>query len=249
MIATNNELTLVVARTTRLLTTFVLACAGMPPALAMRPFDGTDAAVVPQGGLEFEFGYLGLLRDDGRTFLSSPALVANMGVAPGTELVAEGRLRTRLGARDSTIDDMALSVKHVFQKGVLQDAHGPSAAGECGVLLPAAEGERTGLACTGIVSQRVARMTLHVDGTLAKNRDRQWERALGMIVEGPRHGKVEPVFEAVIGTAGGGERVRSALAGLLVEAADNINLDVGLRVAGGTTHVAEVRAGLTWSPR
>lgn len=238
---------------TRFLLALALAGAGISPALAMRPFDGTDAAVVGQGGLEFEFGYLGLAREDSRTFLSSPALVANAGVAPGTELVIEGRLSTRLGdgpgARRSTIDDMAFSVKHVFRNGVLQDAQGPSMAGECGVLLPAAGGERTGLACTGIVSQRVARMTLHVDGTLAKNRDRQWERSLGMIVEGPRHGKVEPVFEAVIGTAGGGERVRSALAGLLVEAADNINLDVGIRVAGGATHVSEVRAGLTWSPR
>jgi hypothetical protein len=234
---------------TRFLLALALIGAGMAPALAMRPFDGTDAAVVRQGGLEFEFGYLGWLRADGRTFLSSPALVANAGVAPGTELVAEGRLRTRLGTRESTIDDMAISVKHVFRNGVLQDGQGPSMAGECGVLLPAAGGERTGLACMGIVSQRVARMTLHVDGTLAQNRDRQWERSLGMIVEGPRHGKVEPVFEAVIGTAGGGERVRSGLAGLLVEAAENINLDVGIRVAGGTTHVSEVRAGLTWSPR
>jgi hypothetical protein len=238
---------------TRFLLALALACAGLPPALAMRPFDGTDAAVVAQGGLEFEFGYLGLLREDGRTFLSSPALVANAGVARGTELVAEGRLRTRLGSAPgtpgSTIDDVALSVKHVFRDGVLQDAQGPSMAGECGALLPSAGGERTGLACTGIVSQRVARMTLHIDGTLAKNRDRQWERSLGMIVEGPRHGKVEPVFEAVIGTAAGGARTRSALAGLLVEAADNLNLDVGLRVAGGTAHVTEVRAGLTWSPR
>jgi len=234
---------------TRFLLALALVGAGMAPALAMRPFDGTDAAVVRQGGLEFEFGYLGLLREDGRSFLLSPALVANLGVAPGTELVAEGRLRTRLGARDSTVDDVAVSVKHVFRDGVLQDAPGPSVAGECGVLLPAAGGERTGLACTGIVSQRVARMTLHVDGTLAQNRERHRERALGMIVEGPRHGNVEPVFEAVIGTAGGGERTRSALAGLLVEAAENINLDVGIRVAGGTAHVTEVRAGLTWSPR
>jgi len=233
---------------TRFLLALALIGSGMAPALAMRPFDGTDAAVVRQGGLEFEFGYLGWLREDGHTFLSAPALVANAGVAPGTELVAEGRLRTRLGTRESTIDDMALSVKHVFRNGVLQDAPGPSMAGECGGLLPAG-GERTGLACTGIVSQRIARMTLHVDGTLAKNRDRQWERSLGIIVEGPRHGKVEPVFEAVIGTAGGGERVRSALAGLLVEAAENIKLDVGIRVAGGTTRMSEVRAGLTWSPR
>lgn len=237
----------------RLLLAVVLAVVEMASAKAMRPFDGTDAAVVGQGRLEFEFGYLDLLREDGRTLLTSPALVANVGVAPGTELVAEGRFSTRIGGvvrtPESKIDDLALSVKHVFRDGVLQDAQGPSIASECGVLVPSARSEHAGLACTGIVSQRVGRMMMHIDGTVAKDRYRQWERSLGVIVEGPRHGKVEPVFEAVVGTTGGGASIRSALAGVIIEPSEHFSLDVGIRVASGSaTHVSELRAGLTWSP-
>jgi hypothetical protein len=62
-----------------------------PPGAGDAPVRRTDAAVVRQRGLEVEFGYLGLLREDGRSFLSSPALVANLGVAPGTAHVAEVR--------------------------------------------------------------------------------------------------------------------------------------------------------------
>jgi hypothetical protein len=89
--------------------------------MALRPFDGTDAAVARQGTLEFEFGYLGLLQEDTETFLVTPALVANTGMASDTELVVEGRLRTRLGgqpdAPGSAVEAMAFSVKHVFRKG------------------------------------------------------------------------------------------------------------------------------------
>jgi hypothetical protein len=123
-------------------------------------------------------------------------------------------------------------------------------ASECGILLPSSAGERTGLICTGIVSQRVARTTLHVNGILAKSREHQWERSLGVIVEGPRCGKVEPVFEVLVGSVAGGARTRSALAGVIVEVADNLNLDVGVRIASENgTHVSEARARLTWSPR
>lgn len=108
---------------------FALTFAGTPGAMAMRPFDGTDAFVAQQGRLEFEFGYLGLLREDGRRFLLSPALGANAGVAPGTELVAEGRFSAQIGhvpgVPKSKIDDLAFSVKHVFREPVLQNANGP----------------------------------------------------------------------------------------------------------------------------
>jgi hypothetical protein len=46
----------------RFVLALALIVAGMPEALAMRPFDGTDAAVARRGTVEFEFGYLGLLR-------------------------------------------------------------------------------------------------------------------------------------------------------------------------------------------
>lgn len=229
-----------------------LAC--MPRAMALRPFDGTDAAVAQKGTLEFEFGYLGLLREEQQTFLLSPALVANAGLAAGTELVVEGRLRSpvagRSGTPRSSLEDVAVSVKHVFVDGVLQDVPGPSVASECGLLLPAAAGERAGLVCSGIVSQRVLRTTLHINGTLARTREHEWARSIGVIVAGPHYGKVEPVLEAVVGAAPHGARMRSALAGVIVELADKLNLDFGIRIASEKgTRIAEARAGLTWSPR
>lgn len=115
---------------------------------------------------------------------------------------------------------------------------------ECGVLLPSTGGKRAGLACRGIVSQRVGRAMLHFDGSVAKNRGRPWERSLGVSVEGPPHGKVEPVFETIVGTTGGAS-IRSALADMKVEASDNLNLDVEIRVASdGTTHVSELLRSL-----
>lgn len=238
----------------RVLLAMILSIACTPRAMALRPFDGTDAAVAGKGVLEFEFGYLGLLREDGRTFLLSPALVANAGLMPGTELVAEGRIRTRLRGRPdgsgSALEDLALSVKHVWRDGVLQDATGPSIASECGMLLPAAAGERTGFACTGIVSQRAAQATLHVNGSVASTREHRRAGSLGVIVEGPRQGKLEPVFEATAGAADDGTRSRAALAGLIVALADNFAFDFGIRIAReGGMRVSEVRGGLTWSRR
>jgi hypothetical protein len=232
----------------------VLFVAGMPQALALRPFDGTDAAVAKQGTLEFEFGYLGLLRAGREKSLFSPALVTNFGLASANELVVEGRLRTGLGGMDgaagTTLQDAAISLKHVYQEGVLQDGQGPSIASECGVLLPSAAGETAGLACTGIVSQRVSQATLHVNAALARSRGREWERTLGVIVEGQSYGNLEPVFELFVGSTSDGGRTRSALAGVIVRAADNLNFDLGLRTASvGGTRVSEIRAGLTWSPR
>jgi hypothetical protein len=175
-------------------------------------------------------------------------------LAPGSELVVEGRLRTALsGAVDgagTTLEDAAVSVKNVYRDGVLQDAQGPSIASECGVLLPSAAGETAGLVCAGILSQRMSRATLHFNATLARSRDREWERSLGVIVEGPSYGRVEPVFEALVGATSDGVRTRSMLAGVIVSAADNLAFDLGLRTANvGGTRVSEIRAGLTWSPR
>lgn len=237
----------------RWMTALALAVAGMPQALALRPFDGTDADVAQRGQWEFEFGYLDLLRAGGATSLMSPALVANVGLPSNSELVMEGRMRTGPGTADgrrTTLQDAAVSLKHVFRAGVLQDAQGPSVAAECGILLPSAAGERTGLACTGIMSRRVARATLHVNAAFARNREHESERALGVIAEGPDYGRMKPVVEALAGSTSGDVRTRSLLAGVIVTRADNLAFDLGLRAARvGGTRVAEIRAGLTWSPR
>jgi hypothetical protein len=238
----------------RFVLVLALTVAGMPQALAQRPFDGTDAAVVRSGTVEFEFGYLGLLRAGREKSLLSPALVVNVGLPSGGELSVQGRLRTRLGGAaagpGTALEDTAVSVKHVFRKGVLQGAQGPSIASECGVLLPSAAGERTGMQCTGIASQRLFQATLHFNGALARSREHQWERRFGVIAEGPSFGPVKPVFEGQVGWASDGVRTRSALAGFILSAADNLTFDLGLRTAKvGMTRVSELRAGLTWRPR
>jgi hypothetical protein len=230
-----------------------LALACIPQAEALRPFDGTDAAVAKLGTIEYEFGYLGLLRNRGTKYLLSPALVMNTGVAAGSEVVVEGRLRTRLaGTSDSpgtALQDAAVSLKHVYRPGVLQDAQGASIASECGVLLPSEARDHTGLACAGIVSQRMSDATVHLNAALAKSRERQWERSFGVIIEGPRYGRLEPVFEGLVGATSDGVRTHSVLVGVIASMADNLTLDVGLRTGQvGGTRVSEIRAGLTWSP-
>jgi hypothetical protein len=233
----------------RLVLALALSLAVLPSARALRPFDGTDAAVARQGALEFEFGYLDLLREGGEKAMLAPALVLNAGIAPGSELVLEGRLRTRFagtadGAR-TTLRDAAISWKHVWRDGVLQEAPGASVASECGALLPTAPRERTGLACTGVVSRRLAGATLHVNAALARTRERAWERSLGLIVEGPSQGPLRPVAELQAGAG-----TRSALAGLIFAVADKLDVDIAVRAArSGATSVAELRAGLTWSPQ
>jgi len=78
--------------------------------------------------------------------------------------------------------------------------------------LPSAGGERTGMLCAGIVSQRVSRATLHFNVALARSRE-QWERSFGVIAEGLRFGAVEPVFEALVGSMSDGVRTRTAKVG------------------------------------
>lgn len=226
----------------------VVGC--MPQAKAMRPFDGTDAAVAKEGTLEFEFGYLGLLREGGGKYLSVPAVVMNRGVAAGSELVVEGRLRARVGGTPgSALEDAAVSLKQVYRQGVLQGEQGPSIASECGLLVPSESGQRAGMVCAGIVSQRLSKATIHVNAVLARSRERRWDRSFGVIVEGPRYGRLEPVFEALAGATSGGGRMHSALVGVIASMADNLALDVGLRTARESgTRVTELRAGLTWSP-
>lgn len=236
----------------RFLLALVLTVVGMPRAMALRPFDGTDAAVTGKGTLEIEFGYLGLLRDGGTRYLSVPALVMNAGVADRSELVVEGRFRTRVsGASDSSgpvLEDAAISLKHVYREGILQAVPGPSVASECGLLLPSGAGERAGMVCAGIMSQRVSKAIIHVNAALARSRERQWERTFGVIVEGPHYGRLEPVLEAQTGATSGRARMHSMLVGVLASMTDKLTLDIGLRTGrDGATRGTEIRSGLTWS--
>ena len=67
----------------------VCALGWVAPALAYRPFDGTDAAVADLGEVEIEFG-TGPLRSGSQSTLLGPYAVFNYGFADRWEMVLQG---------------------------------------------------------------------------------------------------------------------------------------------------------------
>lgn len=230
----------------------VLALAGMAPAYALRPFDGTDADVAGAGVLELELGYVGYLQQGAQHVLTAPAAVLNLGLERRRELVVEGRLdypvHPQTGDAGTTFRDAAISVKQVHRNGILQEAPGPSLASECGILLPTVRGERTGAACAGIVSWRWADTTWHVDAALGRSREGGWEKSVDAIAVGPGVGAVRPVAEILASRDPGGGYTRSALAGAIWPVKDDLSFDIGLRRARTDGYgITEIRVGLTLS--
>lgn len=228
-----------------------IAAAAWSPAYAYRPFDGTDAAVAEPGVFELEIGASRVRQGDSRT-LALPAATFNFGIAGDTEIVIDARLARQLGAYEgyrTSLDDTALSVKHVWRKGVLQDEAGISIASECGVLLPTLHGESgTGATCAGIASERFGEAAVHVNAALARTREKTTSRFLGAIVEGPESWAVRPVMELSLERESNGSRTNSALLGAIWKQSEDLSLDVGVRQARvDGEHLTEVRLGATWS--
>jgi len=224
-----------------------------PAALALRPYDGTDAAVAAPGEFELELGPLGRLREGDRTFRVAPAVVGNYGFSGERELVIQGQREVALdpdpGQPRSAIVENGIFIKQVLMRGALQDEAGLSVATEYGVLLPGVHDQHgTGVSVAGIVSQRTESMSLHLNGVLAINREHEPEGFLGVILEGPYAWPVRPVAEVFGDKASGSARIASALAGAIWRTRDNLSFDIGLRAArAGSESVRELRLGLTWS--
>lgn len=222
------------------------------PALAYRPFDGTDAAVVGGDEVELELGASHSREGSVRSVIA-PAAVANFGISEDREIVLEGKLNTLLdtepGDHRTSLEDTGLFLKQVHRAGSLQDGTGPSIASECGMLLPTIHGESgTGAKCAGIVSQRWSMATVHVNAALFLDRKHDWNRFLGAIVEGPDAWTVRPVMELFAERGANGSRANSALVGLIWRAQENLSFDLGVRRARSDgENVSEVRAGLTWA--
>ena len=223
------------------------------PALAYRPFDGTDADVAKAGETEIEFGPVQWLRQGGKRFLQAPALIANVGLSREHELVVEGRHEIALDRepgepRSALIDDGAF-IKQVLRRGVLQDEPGVSVATEYGVLLPEVNGTHgTGFSLAGIVSQRWQAATVHLNAVLARTREHEPDLFLGTIAEGPFAWTLRPVAEVFTERTRGGPRTDSLLVGAIWRVREGLSFDAGVRSARvGDEAVHEVRLGLTWA--
>src|ERR1700730_4381948 len=219
------------------------------PAVAYRPFDGTDAAVAAPGEVEIELQPAGRLRDETGTSLIAPATVFNYGISEGWEAVLEGLGQTPLSSSGPTsLTAAGAFLKHILHPGSLQDKTGPSIATEFGVLLPDSMGNSgVGASLAGIVSQRWDWGTIHLNAETALTREHHADLFLDAIIEGPSKWSIRPVAEFFYEKEFGQSETISGLVGLIWRVRDNLSFDVGLRHALTNGHpVNEVRAGLTF---
>jgi hypothetical protein len=218
------------------------------PAVAYRPFDGTDAAVADLHEVEIEFQPFGWQRDGGQTALNAPGIVFNYGFAERWEFVAQGQFETPLSpSGPSSFAATGAFLKYVIKPGVLQDQTGLSIATEFGALLPEVNGDRgTGFSWASIVSQRWDWGTVHLNAEANLTREQQGEAFLGAIIEGPATWKVRPVVEVYCDKVWMLSETRSGLIGAIWQVRDNLSFDAALRYGVVNGHpVDEVRVGLT----
>jgi hypothetical protein len=220
------------------------------PALAYRPFDGTDAAVAGMHEVEIEFQPFGWRRDDQQKALVGPAVRFNYGFAERWEFVAEGVFETPLSpSGPSSFSATGAFLKYVVKPGALQDQAGLSIATEFGPLLPEVNGDRgTGFSWAAIVSQREEWGAVHLNVEANLTRDQRGEAFLGAILEGPAKWKVRPVFEVFYDKVWTESESWSGLAGAIFQVRDNLSFDTAFRyaVVNGRP-VNEIRAGVTFA--
>lgn len=232
---------------------FLVSLSGTRPALAYRPFDGTDADVAGPREFELEASPLGYERDGNDRFLIGPTLVLNYGLAPKFEAVLEGRQQRGLAhLRDSETEDVALSLKSLLRQGSLQDATGVSVALETGLLLPGTE-RRLGAHVASIFSWRWPALAVHLNLGNDLLTSIRYAATGSLILEGSDSWRVRPVTELLLQRDFGGPKLssgleRSALIGAIMRCNDSWSFDVALRHAAlDGQKVDEARLGLTWS--
>ena len=222
-------------------------------ALAYRPFDSTDADVAGAGDFELELGPLGRIEEGSRRLNVAPAFVANFGLSHRHELVIEGQrehvLNPQPGEENTALVDTGVFIKQVLREGALQDKPGVSFATEYGLLLPTWRGESgTGFSVAGIVSQRSAMETLHVNAAVGVARNHQPSAFFGAILEGPYEWALRPVAEIFREETRGDARTDSLLVGAIWRKRRDLSFDFGWRTARqGDDSIREVRLGFTWT--
>jgi len=199
-------------------------------AWAYRPFVSTDAAVADPKEVEIELGYFNLERTRRETTLTTPSLVINYGFAKNWEAVGEFRVE---GSPDFEITDPGLFLKAVLKEGVLQEKPGVSFAIEAGPLLPSTLPHQHGVGfeATGILSQKISAVTVHLNGGGGLDRDEVHGFGIwGVIGELPIDSRLRLVGE-VTGESTQGERPNnSALLGFIWQpTSKNVFLDAGVR--------------------
>jgi hypothetical protein len=226
----------------------VALCVVAPPALAYRPFDGTDAGVANLNEVEIELQPAGHLQTGSQSTLVAPAVVYNYGFAERWEMVLQTEVDSPPGSPSSFAASGAF-LKYVIQPGVLQGQNGISVATEFGPLLPGIDNDPgVGFSWAGIVSQRWDWGTAHFNVETNLTRDQHAEEFLDVILEGPSTWIVRPVFETFYDKVWTQSETRSVLLGAIWQVKDELSFDVAYRYAlENGRAVNEIRAGLTYA--
>src|SRR2546427_8985605 len=99
------------------------------PALALRPYDSTDADVAKQGEFELELGPLGSRREGSKRIEVAPAVIGNFGLEGDRELVIQGQREVALDREPdeprSGIVDNGGFIKQVLRRGAPQGRSRP----------------------------------------------------------------------------------------------------------------------------
>jgi hypothetical protein len=227
--------------------------ASVDPALAYRPFDGTDAAVADPGEVEIEFQPAGILREGPRRTVIAPAVIFNYGLIKNWELVLQGRGEFPYSPdrERTTFRENALLFKSVLRPGVLQGEAGPSIATEFGMLLPATrstERNDVGASIAGIVSNRWSWFTAHFNLQAALSNAHEPDYFASTILEGPFDWVVRPVGElAYEWDAAASETRATGLIGAIWRAAENLSFDAAVREGRiNSQPLTELRLGFTF---
>jgi hypothetical protein len=214
--------------------------------MAYRPFVSTDAAVSDPREVEIELGYFTLERTGRDNTITTPAIVLNYGLVKNWEAVGEFRLQA---SPELEITDPGLSLKGVLREGVLQEKEGVSIAVEGGLLLPSTlpHEHGVGVQAVGIVSGKLALVTVHLNGGGGLDRDNRGFVSWGVIGELPVHPKLRIVGEVNGEGTQGRQPNNSGLVGVLWQPTPkNIVLDAGVRRGfGGAAPDWQFTLGLT----
>jgi len=226
-------------------------CVGLSsvPALAYRPFDGTDAAVADLGKIEVELQPFGALQAGPVTTFVAPQTVINFGFAQDWEAVLQGQLESDISpSRNESLTANGFFLKHVVRPGVLQDQTGPSIATEFGVIPPNINAGPFFIkpTWTWIISDRFPWGTMHLNFTANFMSDPRTDFFLDIILEGPAKWTVRPVAEFYSDSMIDGPQIYSALVGAIWQVNEDLSFDVAIRHAtAGRVQENEVRAGVT----
>jgi hypothetical protein len=220
------------------------------PAHALRPFDGTDAAVADPQSIETEFGPLGYVREGDERLIVFPELGINYGAGSGYEFGLEARRIMKMTDEQPTpsphYDDFEVSMKRILRGGMMQEKKGPSVAGEIGVLLPTSDEKGAGFVGALALTDHLRLIRVHLNAEISRTRTHETGRFGSAIFEIFDHRALHPVVELSLEREGEEPTTKGLLVGALWEVRERLVMDFGVRTSYADQHNAEVRAGMTF---